>query len=161
MLFGFDFLLNVSMKFYLVFVCIRVVVHSFLWLLIFHCMNIPYFKNVPKIWVVFCKGGINHMFSFWEDAHLGVELLNHICLPLLEIAKIFPKIILPFYTSTGSAWVLLYNLILILAPLVCVMVFHCGGIFYFLLIDDIEYFYVLTKLHSYMLFVNQVFNSSV
>lgn len=73
------FLFNVSIKFIHVFVCISIAVHSFLWLLIFHCMNIPCFKNpISNIWVVFYKADINHMFSFSLGAYsVEEELLSH------------------------------------------------------------------------------------
>ena len=72
-----SFLLDVSVKYIHVFVYISVLVHSFLWLLLAHCMNIPCFKNpFSNIWIVFYKAGIIHLFSFSLGAYVGVELLS-------------------------------------------------------------------------------------
>lgn len=56
---------------------------------------------------ILVQGFFRHTFSFFSYKYLGVELLNHridryVCLVFDNIAKLFSKVVLPFYAPTNN-----------------------------------------------------------
>jgi len=97
------------------------IAHSFLLLIVFHCMATPQFIYAFTYWrtswllTVFMSFATNiHMqvsygpkFSYWLSKYLGMWLINHmvsLCLPLWETVKLFSNITWPFSIPVSNEW---------------------------------------------------------